>query len=469
MSKPKIRVLTASTIALINVAAICNIKNFPLLAEFGISILVVMFLASILFFIPAAFVSAELASAWPDKGIYTWVKEALGPKLGFMAIWLQWIENVIYYPTILSFIASAIAYTYNPELAQNKWFVISVILITFWIATFMNFCGMKISGLISTITAILGTVVPVVMLLSLASVWIFLGYPSHLDFSANLIPSFSNLNDFVLFSGVLFGLAGVEMSAVHAKDVQNPQTAYPRGILLSAILILSFSVIGALSIAIIVPQKEILLASGALEAFRALLSAFNISWAMPFVAGIVSFGALGQLSTWIVGPSRGLYATALHGDLPPIFHKQNKKGMPVNILLAQAFIVTILSLVFLLMPSVNSSYWILLSLAGLLYQIMYVLMFTSVIILRYKHPNVRREYKIPFGNAGIWTVGLLGLFGSILGFGLSFLPPSQIQVGSLLKFEGFLIILSLLFCSIPFWIYSTRKPSWHLKSDNRYD
>lgn len=470
MSKPKIRVLTASTIALINVAAICNIKNFPLLAEFGVSILPVMFLAAVLFFIPAAFVSAELASAWPDKGIYTWVKEALGPKLGFMAIWLQWIENVIYYPTILSFIASAIAYIFNSDLAQNKWFVISVILITFWLATFMNFLGMKISGLISTITAIFGTIIPVGLLLLLASLWMFLGYPSQLNFSSgNFLPNFSNLNDFVLFSGVLFGLAGVEMSAVHAKDVQNPQVAYPRGIFLSAIFILGFSTIGALSIATIVPQDQILLASGALEAFRALLFAFNIPWAMPIVAAIVSFGALGMLSTWIVGPSRGLYATALHGDLPPVFHKENKKGMPVNILLAQAIIVTILSLVFLFMPSVNSSYWILLSLASLLYQIMYVLMFASVIVLRYKHPNVRREYKIPFGNWGIWTVGLLGLFGSMLGFGLSFLPPSQIHVGNLMKFEGFLVVLSIIFCAIPLWIYSSRKPSWHLKSDNRHD
>src|SRR5689334_287379 len=100
------RTLTASTIALINVAALCNIKNFPLLAEYGLSTVFFLALSAILFFIPVSLVSAELASGWPEQGIYTWVKAALGHRMGFLAIWLQWIESVIWYPTILSFIAS---------------------------------------------------------------------------------------------------------------------------------------------------------------------------------------------------------------------------------------------------------------------------------------------------------------------------------------------------------------------------
>lgn len=466
MSRPKTKLLTASTIAFINLAAICNIKNFPLFAEFGLAIVALLALAAIIYFIPAAFVSAELASGWPDRGVYTWVREALGPRMGFVAIWLQWIENVIYYPTILSFIAAAIAYTINPALASNKFFVISVILTTFWIATLVNFLGMRISGLISVFTALLGTVVPVILLTLLAALWLLKGLPSHITFSWKaLSPNFGSLKDLVLFSGILFGLAGVEMSAVHAKNVENPKAAYPKGIFLSAVLILAFSTIGALAIGVIVPGKEIQLASGAMEAFRYLLDAFNISWTMPIVAAVVSFGALGMLSTWIVGPSRGLYATAMHGDLPPIFHKENKKGMPVGILVAQGIIVTFLSLVFLLMPSINSSYWILLSLAALLYQLMYVLMFISAIVLRYTHPNVHRGYKIPFGNKGMWVVGLLGVIGSLFGFILCFIPPSQFPTGNLFIFEFFLIGSMIIFCLIPLLIYRLRKPSWRLKDD----
>lgn len=460
------KVLTATTIAFINVAAICNVKNFPLLAEFGLSALPLLALAAVIFFVPASFVSAELASAWPERGVYTWVREALGPRMGFVAIWLQWIENVIYYPTILSFIAAAIAYIINPKLAQDKVFITTTILGVFWVATLINFLGMRISGFISMITALFGTILPVILITGLASLWIFKGLPSQITFSWKTItPDFGSLRDLVLFSGVLFSLAGVEMSAVHAKDVKNPQIAYPKGIFLSSILILGFSMIGALAIGVIIPVQEIQLASGAMEAFSSFLTAFGLSWAMPVVAAVISFGTLGMLSTWIVGPSRGLYATAMHGDLPPIFHKKNKKEMPVGILISQALFVTVLSLVFLFMPSINSSYWMLLSLAALLYQLMYALMFISGIVLRYKFPNTKRAYRIPFGNVGMWVVGTLGFLGALFGFILCFIPPSQFATGELWIFESFLIGSTALFSVIPFLIYQARKPSWHLKND----
>lgn len=447
-------------IALINVCAICNIKNFPLLAEYGLSVIFFLALSALFFFIPVALVSAELASGWPERGVYTWVKEALGPRLGFLAIWLEWIENVIWYPTILSFIASTFAYIIDPHLANNKLFVLAVILITFWVMTFVNFLGMRVSGWISSLTALFGTIIPIVLIIIMGAFWIFAGHPVQINFSMKaLFPDLTSINQLVLLSGVLLGLAGMEMSAVHAKEVRNPQKDYPRGIFLSALLILVFSALGALAIGAIVPNEKIQLASGGMEAFRYLFAAFNWPWGLPVIAAITTFGALGMMSTWIVGPSRGLYATAEHGDLPPIFHKSNRHGMPVNILLAQAIIVSILSLVFLFMPSVNSSYWTLVALASLLYMIMYILMFISALVLRRKAPHVPRVYKVP----ALWLFCLLGIIGSSFGVLISFFPPSQINTGSLIVLETFLIGSTLLFCIAPFLIFASRKPHWRKK------
>lgn len=457
----KQRTLTASMIALINVCAICNIKNFPLLAEYGLSILFFLLLSALFFFLPVSLVSAELASAWPERGIYTWVKTAMGPRLGFLAIWLEWIENVIWYPTILSFIASTLAYMIDPNLVQNKFYILSVILIAFWSITWVNFLGMKVSGWISSITALLGTIIPILLIIGMGGFWVFSSKPIQISFSMNaLIPDLSSINQLVLLSGILLGLSGMEMSAVHAKEVKNPQRDYPRGILLSAALILIFSSLGALAIAAIVPVKDIQLASGGMEAFRTLFEAFNISWAMPIIAAITTFGALGMVSTWIVGPSRGLFATAEHGDLPPIFHKENEHGMPTNILITQGIIVSILSLVFLFMPSVNSSYWVLVALASLLYMIMYVLMFISALILRKKEPNRLRPFQVPLKNWGIWTVSIMGIIGSGFGVIISFFPPSHIETGNVVIFEAFLIGATLIFCLAPFWIFAKRKPHW---------
>jgi putative glutamate/gamma-aminobutyrate antiporter len=451
------RTLTAAMIALINVCAITNIKNFPLLAEYGLSIILFLALSSVFFFIPVALISAELASGWPERGVYTWVKTALGPRLGFLAIWLEWIENVIWYPTILSFIASTFAYIINPDLANEKSFVVTVILITFWLMTFVNFFGMRVSGWMSSITALFGTIIPIVLIIFMGAFWIFSGKPVHIDFSLNaLLPDLTSVGQLVLLSGVLLGLAGMEMSAVHAREVRNPQRDYPRGIFLSAIFILVVSALGAIAIGAIVPNEKIQLTSGGMEAFRYLFNALNMPWAMPIIAAITTFGALGMIGTWIVGPSRGLHATAEHGDLPPIFHRANKNGMPVNILITQAIIVTFLSLIFLFMPSVNSSYWALVALASLLYMIMYILMFISALVLRKKEPHVPRLYRVP----AIWLFSILGIIGSAFGVVISFFPPSQIDTGSLIVLEVFLVGATLTFCVAPFLIFASRKPHW---------
>lgn len=460
----KKRILGAWSIALINVCAICNIKNFPLLAEYGLSILFFLLLSAVFFFIPVALVSAELASRFPDRGVYTWVREALGPRLGFLAIWLEWIENVIWYPTILSFIATTFAYIINPSLAENKLYVMGAILITFWSFTFINFLGMRISSWISSSAAVLGTMIPIFLIILIGGYWGLSDKPSQIHFSfPALFPCLASINQLVLLSGVLLGLAGMEMSAVHAREVENPQKDYPKGIFLSTGLILLFSALGAIAIALIVPSQEIQLASGGMDAFKRLFDTIGMRWAMPIIAAITTFGALGMLSTWIVGPSRGLLATAEHGDLPIFFQKTNSKGMPIHILIIQGIIVSALSFVFLFMPSVNSSYWALVALSSLLYMAMYALMFFSAIILSYRREKGKSGYRIPYGKIGIWGVSIFGIIGSGFGFFISFFPPSQFDTGNVIILETFLIGSSLLFCLIPFWIYALKKPTWIVK------
>ena len=131
--------------------------------------------------------------------------------------------------------------------------------------------------------------------------------------------------------------------------------------------------------------------------------------------------------------------------------------MPVAIFLLQALLVTTLSLVFLFMPTVSSSYWILVALTAELYLIMYILMFISAIVLRYKAPDAKRHYKIPYKNIGIWTVSSLGILGSGFAIIIGLFPPTQLPTGSPLFYEIFLLGGIVFFCAIPFWIYRVRQ------------
>lgn len=458
------RTLKVFTLAMINVAAVCSLKNWPLTAEYGFSSLFFFVLSSLLFFIPVSLVAAELATGWPERGgVFVWVKEALGHKLGFLAIWLQWVENVIYYPTLLSFIGATLAYTFKPSLAHNPLYMVCMILAVFWGVTLVNLRGMKLSGFISSVGAIFGTMLPGIFIIGLGMLWWITGQPLEISLTKeSLIPNLSSPYQLSLFAGVLLGFAGMEMSANHAKDVVQPQKNYPKAIFLSACIILFFSVLGTLAIAFVIPQKEISLVSGGIEAIKYFMSAYGLGWTVPLLALLMTVGALGTLSTWVVGPSKGLLAAAQSGEFPPILHRVNKHDMPIGMLIMQSIIVSIVSLVFLLMPDVNSSFWILLVMSSQLYLLMYVLMFITAIVLRYKKPNVKRAYRIPGGNTGMWIVAGIGLIGAIGAITIGFFPPDQLNTGSLLVYELFLGGGILVLSVIPFVILAFKRPEWNI-------
>jgi hypothetical protein len=60
----------------------------------------------------------------------------------------------------------------------------------------------------------------------------------------------------------------------------------------------------------------------------------------------------------------------------------------------------------------------------------------------------------------MWVVAGLGILASLFAIGIAFVPPSQIQIGSLVFYELFLIIGFLVMLGIPLWIYQCRKPEW---------
>lgn len=456
------RTLNVFLLTMISIATILSVRNWPLTAEYGFSSVFFLLLAMILFFIPVSLVSAELATGWPEKGgIFAWVKEAFGHKMGFLAIWLLWVENVVWYPTILSFVAGSIAYAFSPKLANNAFYTYIVILVSFLLSTALNLRGMKVSGWISSFGVIFGTFLPGLLIIVLGFIWFFSGKPLQINISwDSFFPHFTNISELAFIAGVLLGFAGMEMPSVHAKDVKNPKKDYPKAIFCSAIVIILASVLGTLAVAFVIPQKDINLIAGSIEAISHFLGNYELGWLVPFVAILIAFGAFGGVSTWTAGPCKGLLAAAENGDLPPICHYSNKQGMPTVMMAIQGVIVALLSTVFLFMPDVNSSFWILAVLASQVYLLMYMIMFVTAIVLRYKKPNQDRAYKVPGGFFGIWLVAGTGFIASLSSFIIGFLPPPQLNTGSLFFFESFLAIGIIIICLIPFIILKCKNPSW---------
>ncbi len=461
------RFINVFLLAMLNLSVMASLRNLPIVSEYGLGSAFMYLVVALVFLFPAALVSGELATGWSRTGgIYIWVREAFGPGWGFFAVWMQWIHNVTWFPAILSFSATALAYLFNPALADNKIFLMSVVLIGFWSFTIFNYFGLKHSSWFSAIGVIAGTIIPGFLLIGLGIYWIGADLPIHIAFDWNhVVPSFSHVENLVFMTGLFLAFGGLEVSAAHVREVQNPQRAFPRAILIAAGVALLLYVAGALAIAMLIPREKISLVSGLMEAFDSFFSQLGISYLIYPIGLMIILGAVGELNAWIIGPVRAMHATSKHGDLPPVLQKLNKHGMPSNLLFFQGVVVSIASFVFLFMPTASSAFWILSAMSAQLYLIMYVLMFLAAIKLRYSHPHVVRSYRIPYQMPGIWFVGLLGALSCTAAFLLGFVPPGQLSVGSLWFYEGFLGIGIGLMCLIPYLIYRFRDPSWHPKKE----
>ena len=384
---------------MINIIAVANLRGIPFAAKMGLASLSYYTIAACMFFIPTALVAAELATAWPNKGgIYVWVREAFGDFAGFITIWLQWIYNVVWYPTILTFVAANISHLVDPSLEKNNIYTWIVITILFWGSTFVNYLGLKVSGLVSTIGAIIGTLLPMGIIILLSLLWLFSGNPISMDMSlSSLTPSFTNTQDLSFFCFIIFGLIGIEMSAVHADEVESPKKSYPLAILSSGIIIYLSLVATTLAVALVEKKENLSITTGFIQAMSKMLYKYHAELLLPIIILFVVIGSIGSVVTWIIGPTKGLLVASNDRSLPLWFAKINKEQVPVNILYLQAIVFTILSFGYIFIPNVDGVYEVLSILTTELALIVYVLMFLSFIKLRRKKEKYNNLYR-GYGN-----------------------------------------------------------------------
>lgn len=444
-------------LAMINVAAIISIPNLPIMSVTGLPLVSYFFMAAIFFFLPMSFVSAELATGWPLRGgFYSWVKLGLGPYVGFLSIWLQWAANIVWYPTIMAPAVASVAFLISPHLASSHWFMFIGMNLAYWSITVLNLRGMKESSTLSAIGVILGSIVPGVAIVVFAIIWLLTGHGSAITFHwTDLKPPIDNLNNLVLLTGLITTLTGMEMSAVHVKDVRNPQKDYPRAIFLCVGIVMGVSILAALALAILVPSKNISLVAGMMQGYELFCRTFNISWLVIVIGVLLAIGMLTMASTWIGGPAKGIQVASCDGDIPRFFHKLNKKDMPVRVMMIEGLFFTTLSSLFLILPSVTDSFWALIALTGQLYMFMYFILFVTGIVMRYRYPLVYRSYRIPGpANIGMWVVAGAGLIGTTASFLLAMVPPSGFNAGNVAHYVELLLGCFCTITFIPFAIFA---------------
>src|ERR1700754_4693967 len=165
--------------------------------------------------------------------------------------------------------------------------------------------------------------------------------------------------------------------------------------------------------------------------------------------------------TWLAGPSKGLLQIARReAYLPPFFQHQNENEFPVNILMVQGAITTVIALLYALVPSVSSAYWILSVMTTQVYLIVYLLMFVAAVKLRREQPNVERGYTAP----ALTLLCVVGFVASAAAIIIGFVPPSQFENGSTGAYVALILAATVLLGLLPPWLsLKLRKPSWSVQ------
>ena len=489
MAQPaKKTVVSTFSMAMMTAAAVVSLRGLPMMAKEQLTLFAYIAFATFIFLIPAALVSAELGGAFGEKGggVYTWVKEAFGARWGFVAIWLQWIQNVVWYPTVLAFSAAAVAYVFGrPELANNGTFVGIFCIAAYWSSTFVSLRGLDAIAKITSWTFLVGTVLPGVIIMILAVVWIAQGnfiamlHPTASDGASVMsmtgghphpryFPNITGMGDIAFLAGIILLFAGVEVHAVHANEMAVPKRQFPTAILFASIVIILLFTLGSFAVATVLPNQDINLQEGLMKAFQQIFTRFGIGWATPIVCLLLAFGGIGGVMSWISGPSRGLLWTAQEGEIPPFLAKTNKHGVQVNILFVQAVIVTILTMTYFIMKDVSVAFFLLSAMTITLYLIMYMLMYAAAIRLRYSQPDLKRSYRVPGGDTGMWCIAGVGFVGVAFAFVVGFFPPSQLPIGSPALYVGLVLAGTVFFTGAPLLIGLAKQPSWRTRQPGTY-
>lgn len=456
------RHLGVVTLTFMTAALFLTLRNMPMMAATGLQMVFFNGVTVFAFLIPIALVSAELATAWPKNGVFHWVEEAFGTSWGLTAVWLQWVQSLFGITSILSYVAASLAYALNPHLAGNRDFIVLVILAVYWTATFANLRGTRASGMISSVCLSVGVLLPSGLLIALAALYVLGGHPIHLDLTpalGNWLPLTHPQQSLVLFLSFIFGVVGIEVSASHAREVRDVRRNYPIAVFAAAGLGFAVTLLGGLAVATVVPVSHLDLVSGSVQALEALLDGWGLGAWVPVVALLVALGAAGQVSTWVIGPVKGLWAAGCAGNLPPVFQAVNAHGVPRNLLIVQALLMSLVAMVFVIVPSVDTAFLLLTSAAVILYGAMYLMLFAAAIRLRYSEPGTSRPYRVPGGRQwGIWLVAGTGFVTTLACVFIGLLPPgSGIAEGVYAPVTLAILVMMIVF---PQLLYRWRRPTW---------
>jgi amino acid transporter len=360
-------------------------------AGYGVGILVLLFLPA-LWSLPTAFMIGELSSALPQEGgYYAWVRRGLGNFWGFQEAWLSLVASVFdmaIYPTLFVIYLKQMA----PWFGENNHGILAGLFVVVTCAG-LNIAGIRVVGI--------------------TSLWLFFLLSAPFAFVVLLTPfkvgAFAEPHTAAagaglgLLGGVLVAMwnyMGWDNASTIAQEVERPQRTYPRAMIAAVILVSLTYVLPFVAVYFTGMPASIFGGEGSWATVAGAIGGkiLGFEWLRFLIVLGGMMSAFGMFNALVMSYSRLPLAMAWDGMLPKVFGKTSKR--------TNAPWVAILVCATCWALCLGLGFSRLITLDIMLYGTSLSLEFVTLVVLRIREPNLRREFKVPGGLTGVVLVGV---------------------------------------------------------------
>jgi amino acid transporter len=366
-------------------------------AGYGHGILALIFLP-VLWCLPTAFMIGELSSALPSEGgYYAWVRRGLGNFWGFQEAWLSLAASIFdmaIYPTLFVIYLKQFA----PWFAVGNRGAFAALFVVVTCAV-LNLAGVRVVGITSLWLFFLLSA-PFGLVVALAP------FRTGMFADAHVVASSSAGPELGLVGAVLVAMwnyMGWDNASTIAQEVEKPQRTYPKAMIAAVILVSLTYIVPFLAVYFGGVPASAFNGEGSWAAVAGKLGGtiYGFEWLrfLIVVGGMMS--AFGMFNALVMSYSRLPLAMATDGMLPQVFAKVSKR--------TNAPWVAILVCAACWIPCLLLGFQRLITLDIMLYGAALMLEFVTLVALRIREPELRREFKVPGGMAGAVMLGICPL------------------------------------------------------------
>ncbi len=394
-------------------------------------ILILLFLP-VLWCLPTAFMIGELSGALPaEGGYYAWVRRGLGNFWGFQEAWLSLAASIFdmaIYPTLFVFYLKQM----SPWFGAGNHGIYAGLFVVVTCAA-LNLAGIRVVGITS---------LWLFFLLSAPFALIVVMAPFKMGAlaEAHAAPATAGLG---LLGGVLVAMwnyMGWDNASTIAQEVDRPQRTYPRAMIAAVALVALSYVLPFLAVYFSGIPASSFGSDGSWAAVAGLIGGkfLGFQWLRFLIVLGGMMSAFGMFNALVMSYSRLPLAMARDGMLPKFFAKMNSKSRApwVAILFCAASWALCLGLGFKRLVTLDI----------MLYGASLMLEFVTLVALRVREPELKREFRVPGGLTGAIACGIFPLLLLILATVESgnevVLGMNGLAFGALIMVGGFVCYLA---------------------------